>query len=238
MQKNIISIMAVIILASQLNPANSQTIDFIESTRFANPPVSAFYAVTNASGEVHAERLGYNPSFDFNGQTVLEIKTFSSAGVQEEEKGAAYLQFNDESIILLGSTFTDKTLGTVTLPFVPPIIFPRNVAAGTKVEGKVDASVKLGPIPVKVTITVTYEFTGLETVVLDTGTFENTLRLRTIRAVSLSGIPLVSQDRTEWHHPAASMVKFADNDFGSVGVLTALEPPLPPVTPVEHWSLY
>lgn len=238
MRKSLFQFICLFILVIFIHQANSQTIDFVDYTKYGSPPVAAFYSVTNVTGEVHAERLGYTPSFSFNGQTVLEIKTFSSASGQEVETGAAYIELSDEQIMLHGSTFTEKTLGTVTLPFAPPIVFPRNAELGSKVQGSVNAAVRLGPIPVNVTITVTYEFEALENVVLDIGTFADALRLRTVRAVSLSGIPLVSQDRTEWHHPTASMIKFVDNDFDLTGVLTTLDPPLPPQTHVEHWSIY
>lgn len=215
----------------------SQSIDLIESSRYVSPPLSSVYTVTNASGEVYNDRLAYNPSFSFNGETVLEIKTFSSSSGEEMELGAAYIQFDDSTISLKGSNFSAPTIGTVTLPFIPGITFNRDNQIGDSLEGSVDASVMLGPIPLNVTITVTYEFLALETVSLDIGTFSDALKLRTVRTISLAKVPLISQDRTEWHHSSASLIQFEDNITGATGFLSSIDPPLP-TTYIQSWSLY
>lgn len=217
--------------------AYSQEIDLIESSRYVSPPLSAVYTVTNVSGAVYNERLAFNPSFSFNDETVLEIKTFSNSSGEEMELGAAYIMFDDTTITLKGSNFSAPTIGTVTLPFIPGITFNRDNQIGDMVEGSVDASVLLGPIPLNVTITVTYEFLALETVSLDIGTFPDALKLRTIRTVSLATVPLISQDRTEWHHSSTSMLQFEDNITGATGFLSSIDPPLP-TSYVQSWSLY
>lgn len=225
-----------ILLNSITGIVYSQSVDLIENARYDNPPNSAEYTVTNASGAIYHERLAYTPSFIFNGESVLEIKTFSETSGEEIENGAAYIQFDDSNVILKGSTFSEATLGTVTLPFDPAISLNRSNNLGDMVQGSVDASVMLGPLPLNVTITVSYEFIALEAVTLEIGTFNDALKLRTVRTISLSGIPLLSQDRTEWHHASASMIQFEDNTTGASGFLSSIDPPLE--TNVQSWDLY
>ncbi len=218
--------------------SHAQEIDFAQYRRDIDPPKVADFVGEASGDQPFVERITYTENFAFEEKTVLKKDIFRGTTKPNTFVRSDYTQFDEESMYLVGTTFSDASLGTIELKFNPPIEFPRHVTLGSTFTTSSTAKVQIGPIPATVTLQASFHFVSFETIEVPLGRFENALRLETVNNILLAGAPIATQSTIEWYHPLAGLVKTIDRIEDNTIALTSIDPPVEMDTFIKNWIQY
>lgn len=215
----------------------SQEIDFVSYLRLDNPPDYADYVPVDPL-DISIERWDYTNEVVFNQRTVISVERLSGAIEPTDAFNINYFQYDDQLLKIAGIwlvlELNDLVL-PVTLNLNPSLEFPRFYSLGDSVNKSGKSKVQLGILPVDVAFSITYNFLSFETVTTPLGTFENCVKVTSIKAASLPGLS-EELDTTEWYHPAVGLVKLLDNEDQSVIHIQSIVEQ--PSTQIESWMMF